>query len=187
MAKRAHESDELYAALGKFITHFAEIEHWLSCLLGVLTDDEDNIWTTLFFIDGSMTAWTREKVRAVAKLRLEGNEELLAKLTATLNEVAELTKERNKLIHGQWIFDSTITKLHNYKLTKITLDNGRHFWQRLEDKAILPKHLRGLTRKSEELDNDLSSLRNEIQGYLEAEEKRREELVATAGSAMTEE
>ena len=44
--KKIHESKELYAALGKFIISFAEIEHWLTCLLGVLTDDDENIWLT---------------------------------------------------------------------------------------------------------------------------------------------
>lgn len=182
---KTHESKELYAALGKFIVSFAEIEHWLTCLLGVLTDDDENIWVTLFFIDELMTGKVRDKIHSVANLRLEDNKELLARLKTTLNEVAVLTTERNKIIHGQWIFGSTITKLHNYKLKKIKTEKGGHYWQRLEDKAIFPKDLNGLTKKSEELANDLENLRGEIKGYLEAEEKRIQELVNIAGSSMT--
>ena len=183
--KKTHEIEELYAALGKFIVSFAEIEHWLTCLLGVLTDDEENIWLTLFFIDELMTGKVRDKIHSVANLRLEDNKELLARLKATLTEVASLTTERNKIIHGQWIFVSTITKLHSYKLKKITIEKDQHYWQRLEDKAIFPKDLNRLTEKAEKLADDIENLRGEIEGYLKATEKRIQELVNRAGSAMT--
>ena len=119
-------------------------------------------WLTLFFIDELMTGRVRSKIQSLAKVRLEDNKELLARLKDTLKEVEGLTTERNKIIHGQWIFDSTITKLHNYKLKKITTEKGGDYWQRLEAKAIFPKHLNGLTEKSEKLADDLVVLRNII-------------------------
>jgi len=184
MVKRTHESEELYPALGRFITSFAEIEHWLSCILGVLTDDEENIWLTLFFIDEMMIGRVRDKIHAVAKLRLEDNEELLKKLKATLSEVEKLARERNKLVHGQWIFHSTITKLHNYKIRRTKTEKGGHLWERLEDKAVFPNDLKQLTEKSDELADRLGNLREEIEQYLEAVEKRIQKLVKTAASAM---
>jgi hypothetical protein len=128
MAKKTCESEELYAALGKFLVSFTEIEHWSNCLLGILTDDQENIWLTLFLIDDLMTGKTREKIHSVANLRLQDNEELLGKLKGTLNEVEEVTKIRNRLVHGQWIFDSTMTKVHNYKLKR---NKELNVWERL--------------------------------------------------------
>ena len=166
MAKKTCESEELYAALGKFLVSFTEIEHWSSCLLGILTDDQENIWLTLFFIDDLMTGKTREKIHSVANLRLQDNEELLGKLKGTLNEVEEVTKIRNRLVHGQWIFDSTMTKVHNYKLKR---NKELNVWERLCDEAVTPAHLKELTEKSERLANDVEGLTGEIREYLEAE------------------
>lgn len=166
-----YESKELYEALGKFITSFAELEHWLSCLLGVLTDDKENMWVTLFFIDELMTGRVRHKIHSVANLRLEDNESLLNKLKATLGDLEKLTTERNSLVHGQWVFNFPITKLHNYRLKKIKTKEGGCYWQHLDDKSVRPKDLRELTEESEKLADDLEDLRGEIEEYLEAEEK----------------
>ena len=69
MAKKAYEKDELYNALGKFIVSFTEIEHWLTSILEVFTDAEDNMWLTLFFIDDLMTGRVRDTKHKLAKLR----------------------------------------------------------------------------------------------------------------------
>lgn len=171
MAKRVHEKDELYNALGRFIISFTELEHWLTSVLEVFTDAADNMWLTLFFIDDLMTGRVRDTIHKVAKLRLEDNQSLHEKLRATLKEVAELTEERNALVHGQWVFDSTITKLHNYGLKKIDVGKGRHVWQHLSDNAIFPRDLIKWTRKAEQLAADLENLRDEIKSYLTAKEQ----------------
>ena len=171
MAKKAYEKDELYNALGKFIVSFTEIEHWLTSILEVFTDAEDNMWLTVFFSDDLMTVRVRDTIHKVAKLRLEDNQPLHEKLKAVLKQVAELTEERNALVHGQWVFHSTITKLHNYGLKKVEVGKGRHFWQRLSDKAVFPRDLTKHTQTAERLASDLENLRGEIGGYLTAKEQ----------------
>ena len=171
MARKVCEKDELYNALGKFIVSFTEIEHWLSSLLEVFTDAEDNVWLTLFFIDDLMTGKVRDTIAKVAKLRLEDDPELRKKLKATLEKVAKLTEERNRLVHGQWVFHSTITKLHNYRLKKVEVGEGGYFWQRLSDKAVFPHELAKHTRTAERLASDLKRLRGEIESCLTAKEQ----------------
>ncbi len=93
MAKEVYENDELYKALGKFIISFTEIEHWLTSILEVFTDAENNVWLTLFFIDDLMTGRVRDTIHKVAKLRLEDNQPLHEQLKATLKGVGELTED----------------------------------------------------------------------------------------------
>jgi hypothetical protein len=171
MTKIVDEKDELYPALGKFIVSFTEIEHWLTAILEVLTDAESNMWLTLFFIDGLLTGRVRDTIHKVANLRLEGNEPLRDKLKATLKEVAELTDKRNDLVHGQWVFNSTITKVHNYGLKKVDVGKGRHFWQHLEDKAVFARDLTKFTKTADRLAVDLKDLRKSIEDYLSGAEQ----------------
>jgi hypothetical protein len=166
MVSKFGEHDELYSSLGKFIVSFAEVEHWLGCLLRVLTDEEENTWITLFFIDDMMTGRIRDKIACVAKLRLENNPSLLTSLKDTLKLAQEVTSERNDIIHGQWRFDQTgraPTTLWTFKLSK---KEGRGCWEHLHQTDMTATELEKLTSKSDQLASDMERLRDEIEKSL---------------------
>lgn len=166
MVTKITEHDKIYLSLGKFIVSFSELEHWLSCVLRVLTNGEENIWITLFFVDDLMTGRVRRMIEEVAKVRLEENPELLRNLKSTLKSASKLTIERNNIVHSQWRFDQTgrsPTKLWSFKLRKI---KGQSCWQHLCEKAMTATKIKNLTKKANKLSFEMEQLRDSIESFL---------------------
>lgn len=160
------EQDEIHLRIGEFVVSFGKVAYLLEHLLGVLTDEEENVWIKPFFIDDLMVGRVLDKISKTAKVRLHDNQTLLDELKDTIRKIRDIQQNRNKVVHGEWLIDSTgrcPTKLRNYRLR---WENG--CWQYLDDKVMTPTKVKSLSTKSKELAVDLKNITSKI----EAEEKQ---------------
>jgi len=138
------------------VVSFGKLSDLLVHLLEVLTDAEENLWIKPFFIDDLMVGRILGKISETAKVRLYNNHTLLDKLKDTIGEIRNIQKERNKVVHGDWLIDSTgrsPTKLRSYRLR--WEDNC---WQYLDDVVMTPKKVKDLSIKSKKLAVDLKDI-----------------------------
>ena len=155
--------DELCQSIGKFIISFSKVDSWLVNLLGELVDGEGNLWIKPYFIDDMMLGRIRGKISTVAKDRLRDNQPILKRLRETLSQVQEVIKERNNIVHGEWLIDATGRCPARLRTYKPRWEND--CWQYLDDKQISYAMLRGLIRQSETLATNLEEITAAVQTY----------------------
>jgi hypothetical protein len=161
MNSPSSEQDELYLRIGEFVVSFGKVEYSLEHLLGVLTDEEGNMWIKPFFIDDLMVGRVLGKIEQTAKFRLHDNQSLFNELKDTIKKIRTIQQKRNNIVHGDWVIDPTgrfTTKLRNYRLR---FEDG--CWQYIDDKVMTPTKLKNLSNKSKELVTDLDKITLKIQ------------------------
>ena len=107
------EQDEIHLRIGEFVVSFGKVAYLLEHLLGVLTDEEENVWIKPFFIDDLMVGRVLDKISKTAKVRLHDNQTLLGELKDTIRKIRDIQQNRNKVVHGEWLIDSTGRWLHS--------------------------------------------------------------------------
>jgi len=160
MIKLTTEQHKLYFKIGEVVVCLSNLEHRLSCLLEVLTDATGNPWIKPYFIDRIMAGTMVNKIKAIAKVKLRDDQPLWEKLKNLINDIRALQLERNRVVHGKWLFDeSRPTKVRNYE---VRWEDG--CWQYLDDAVMTPKTLDDMVTKSNELENELQEVIAKIEG-----------------------
>jgi len=161
-----NEQKQIRLKVGELVISFAKIEHHLDDLLEVLTEDDanENIWIRLFFIDNLMLGRALEIISWVAKVRLQDYPDLHEELKDTLANIRPIQKERNNIVHGNWLFDPerrTPTKVRTYRLRW-----KAGCWQYLDDTTMTPTKLNRLIGKSDQLVKTIEALTEKIKTSL---------------------
>ncbi|MBA7676826.1 hypothetical protein ES703_85071 [subsurface metagenome] len=149
MIKLTTEQHQLYFKIGEVVVCLSNLEHLLAYLLEVLTDATENTWIKPYFIDRIMAGTMVNKIKAIAKIKLQDDQTLWEQLKTVINDIRALQEKRNKVVHGKWLFDERCpTKLRNYE---VRWEDGS--WQYLDDAVMTPKTLDDMVIKSNELES----------------------------------
>lgn len=160
MIKLTTEKDQFYFKIGQVVVCLSSLEHLLAYLLEVLTDATENAWIKPYFIDRIMAGTMVNKIKGIAKVRLQDDQTLWAQLKTVINEIRTLQQERNRVVHGKWLFDERCaTKLRNYE---VRWKDG--CWQYLDDAVMTSKTLDHMVVKANELESELQEVITKIKG-----------------------
>jgi len=160
MIKLTSEQDKCYFGIGEVVVSLSSLEHRLAYLLEVLTDATENPWIKPYFIDRTMAGTMVSKIKGIAKVRLQDDQPLWERLKTLLDNTRALQEERNKVVHGKWLFDERCpTKVRNYE---VRWKDG--CWQYLDDVVMTPKKLDNMIKRATELEGELQKIIGEIQG-----------------------
>lgn len=160
MIKLTTKQHQFYFKIGEVVVCLSNLEHLLAYLLKVLTDATENAWIKPYFIDRIMAGTMVNKIKAIAKIKLQDDQTLWEQLKTVINDIRALQQERNKVVHGKWLFDESCpTKVRNYEVRWV---DG--CWQYLDDAVMTPKTLNDMVIKSNKLESELQEVIAKIKG-----------------------
>lgn len=160
MIKLTTEQHQFYFKIGEVVVCLSNLEHRLAYLLEVLTDGTGNPWIKPYFIDRIMAGTMLNKIKAIAKVKLQDDQPFWEQVRTLINGIRALQQERNRVVHGKWLFDERCpTKVRNYE---VRWKDG--CWQYLDDAVMTPKTLDDMVIKSNELESELQEVIAKIEG-----------------------
>ena len=109
-----HESDALFAEIGRVVVRWAELEEAMGAMIATLLDD----YQRYSRIVGAELGY-RSKIDLCVSLYLErhGKDADFADLKAIFAEIAVVAEERNGIVHAVWRTAGTPTRVTRIKTT----------------------------------------------------------------------